>query len=262
MLPILFTLGPIKIYTFGVFLILAFFWGCFFLWKLIRLTSFKEEEVFDGLFWSLFGGLFFGRLVYVILNFRDFGLNLAKFILINGYPGLSLYGALIGAVLTLLIYFRRLKLNFKEVIDYFIPPILIALAIGKLGSFFSGSEKGYVGLLESIFFFIGIFIFYKLIFEIRKEKLSHGFSLLLFIWYFSLIDFIFDKIKADHLYFLGYSVNRVVDTTLLLTISLYFLYYFRSHIFLKIRAIKNYLIKHDKNIKAVHRGAEEKTNSG
>jgi len=262
MLPILFTIGSVKIYTFGVFLVLAFFWGSFFLWKLIRLTSFKEEEVFDGLFWSLFGGFSFGRIVYVILNFRDFGFNLAKFILINGYPGLSLYGVLIGGILTLSIYFRRLKLNFREIIDYFIPPILTAMAVGELGGFFSGIEKSYASLLESIFFFLAVFLSYKLIFEIRKEKLNHGFNLWFFLWYFSLVDFIFDKVKVNHLYFLGYSVNKVVSATLLLTISLYFLYYFRSLIFLKIRTLKNFLIKHGQVGKTIYRGTKEKTNSG
>jgi prolipoprotein diacylglyceryltransferase len=65
MLPILLDLKIFKIYTFGVFLVLAFFWGSFLIWKLIRLTSMKEEEVFDGLFWGLFGGLFLSRLFYV-----------------------------------------------------------------------------------------------------------------------------------------------------------------------------------------------------
>ena len=96
MLPVLLDLKFIKIYTFGVFLVLAFFWGSFVLWKNIRLTAQKEDEIFDGLFISFAGGLFMSRLVYVILNFDKFGSSILKFILINGYPGLSLYGALIG----------------------------------------------------------------------------------------------------------------------------------------------------------------------
>ena len=90
MLPVLLDLKFIKIYVFGVFLVLAFFWGSFILWKNIRLTSQKEDEIFDALFFSLSGGLFFSRLFYVILNFDKFGFDFLKFILINGYPGLSL----------------------------------------------------------------------------------------------------------------------------------------------------------------------------
>src|SRR3989338_2744259 len=96
MLPVLFSFGPVKIYTFGIFLVLAFFWAAFILWKNIRLSSYKEDDIFDGMFISLIGGLVIGRLVYVILNFSSFGIDLLKFILINGYPGISLAGVIVG----------------------------------------------------------------------------------------------------------------------------------------------------------------------
>jgi len=114
MLPVLVDLKFIKIYTFGVFLVLAFFWGSFVLWKNIRLTPQKEEEIFDGLFLSLAGSLFFSRIIYVILNFEKFGFSILKFILINGYPGLSLYGALFGGFFTLFLYLLVKRLVLKR----------------------------------------------------------------------------------------------------------------------------------------------------
>ena len=142
MLPVIFNLGVLKIYTFGLFLILSFFWGSFLLWRNIRLTSFKEEDIFDGLFTALFGGLFFGRLLYVLLNFKDFGFNLLKFILINGYPGISIFGLLIGSFFSLYLFFTFKKIKALEVFDYFITPIFTALFFGKIGGFFSGVEVG------------------------------------------------------------------------------------------------------------------------
>ena len=75
MLPVLLDLKFVKIYTFGIFLVLAFFWGTFLLWRSLRLSSYREEDAFDGLFLALAGGLFVSRLVYVILNFQKFGFN-------------------------------------------------------------------------------------------------------------------------------------------------------------------------------------------
>jgi len=254
MLPILFSIGPIKIYTFGVFLVLGFFWGSFLLWKLIRLTAFKEEEVFDGLFLSLGFSLFFGRLFYVILNFSEFGFSLLKFILINGYPGLCLYGAFFGGFLGLLIFCLLKKLKFFLLIDYFIPPLFLALAFGKLGSFFSGVEVGtktkfflaakFVGFdgtrhltpfYESLLFFLGCYLAYKLLFSIRKDNLFSGFLFYFFAWYFSFIYFLFDKIKEHRLYFLGFSVNRIISQIILLTTTVYFLYYFRNQIIINLK---------------------------
>jgi phosphatidylglycerol---prolipoprotein diacylglyceryl transferase len=256
MLPVLLDLSFIKIYTFGVFLVLGFFWATFLLWKNIRLTSFKEEDVFDGLFLSLFGALFFGRLVYVILNFKDFGLNFLKFILINGYPGISLYGSIFGGLLILYLFSNSRKINFKELIDYFVTPLFIALFFGKIGAFFSGVEIGtktnfllkikyvgfdgfrhLVGLYEGLFLIVGALIAYKILFEIRKERYYKGFLIKFFIWFLALTIFLFDKIKDNHLYFFGQSLDFVVSLIILLTTSFHFVYYFRNDI---LNIIKNY----------------------
>jgi len=238
MLPVLLDLKFIKIYTFGVFLLLSFFWGSFMLWKNIRLTSFKEDDIFDSLLISLFGALFFGRLVYVILHFKDFGFDLLKFLLINGYPGISIYGVLFGGFLTFYLISVIKKIGFTNI---------IALGFGKLGAFFSGVEIGektkfvvsikYTGfdgfrhltpLYESLLYFLAAFIAYKILFEIRKDRFKHGFSFIFFFWYFGLVNFLFDKIKVDKLYFFGYRFNSTVSLAILLTSSLYFLYYFKD----------------------------------
>jgi len=254
MLPILFSIGPIKIYTFGVFLVLSFFWGSFLLWKLIRLTAFKEEEAFDGLFVALGSALFFSRLFYVLLNFSEFGFSLLKFILINGYPGLSLYGAFFGGFLGLFIFCTLKKLKFWVLVDYFIPSLFLALAFGKLGSFFSGVEVGtktksflavkYVGFdgarhltpfYESLFLFFGFYLTYKILFSIRKDNLFSGFLFYFFSWYFSFIYFIFDKIKEHRLFFLNFSVNKIISQIILLTTTVYFFYYFRNQIIINLK---------------------------
>lgn len=260
MLPVLLTIGPIKIYTFGVFLVLAFFWGFFILWKNIKLTSWKEEEIFDIVFLSIFFGLFFGRFFYVVLNFDKFGFSFLKFILINGYPGLSLYGFLFGFILSFWNFSKLKKIKFLEIADYLVTPFFIALIFGKLGSFFSGEEVGvktnfflktrYLGFdgyrhltafYEALFFIIGAFLSYKILFEIRKERFFNGFLFYLSIWYFSLTIFLFDRLKDNQLFFWGFSFNTLVSLILLLTTTGFFGYYFRS-------SILNFLLKNGKKI--------------
>jgi phosphatidylglycerol:prolipoprotein diacylglycerol transferase len=274
MLPVLLEFKIIKIYTFGVFLVLAFFWGTFLLWKLIRMTVHKEEEIFDGLFFSLASAIFFGRLTYVLLHFKDFGFDFFKFLLINGYPGLSLYGALLGGFIALYLFFLKKKIPFAETVDYFIPSVFLSLAFGKIGGFFSGSEVGtktkfllavrYFGfdghrhltaLYAGLLFFLGCYLSYRLIFEIRKEKYHKGFVFCFFAWFFALVNFSLGKIKQGNLYF-----DEVASMILLLTFSFYFLYYFRSPVinFLSriINSSKNYGQKTYQN---VHRLAKRKT---
>jgi len=262
MLPVLLDFGFLKIYTLGVFLVLAFFWGSFFLWKNIALTSFKEDEVFDGVFFSLFGGLFIGRFTYIAFHYTDFGFDILKFILINGYPGMHYIGFVLGFLLFGYIFTVGKKISFFKCVDYIIPPLFLALAIGKIGSFFSGSEIGsqthfmlamaYTNLdgmrhltafYESLFFFLASFITYKYIFSIRKGFLHEGFNLIFFLWYFGLVQFVFDPLKTFRTMTQYTSVEMIMSGGLLLTGSIYFLYYFRK----SIRSVFNFLLKKKKD---------------
>jgi prolipoprotein diacylglyceryltransferase len=277
MLPVLLDLKFIKIYTMGVFLVLAFFWGSFVLWRLIRLSSYKEEDIFDSLFNALWGGLLMGRVVYVALNFREFGFDLFKFLLINGYPGISLYGALFGFFLVLHLQCMLKKIRTDAMADYFIPSLFLAEGIGKLGSFFSGSEAGvrtafilsvkYANMdglrhlspfYESIAFFILAYLAHKVLFEIRKDHLQTGFNASFFFWGHAFVYFLFDNMKQYRLYFLGYSFNGAVSAILLLTFSFYFVYYFRSPIKDKTVHIKNLILRHvKKSFKNIFRKAKK-----
>ncbi len=254
MLPVLLDLGFIKLYTFGIFLVLAFFWGAFFLWKNITLTSYKEDEVFDGLFFALFGGVFIGRLQYVMLHFEDFGYDVLRFFLINGYPGVGLTGFIFGFFLFILIFSTWRKIQFRRIVDYIIAPFFLALAVAKLGSFFSGTEIGtqttffislaypnfdgarhLTSLYESILYFLGSFWAYKLVRSIRRGNLYEGFNLIFFLWFFSFVTVIFDNIKAFRPMVRNMSFDLILGSLFLLTVSLYLIYYFRQSIWKSIR---------------------------
>lgn len=254
MLPILVDLGFIKIYTNGVFLVLAFFWSTFFLWKNISLTAFKEDEVFDGMFFSLLGGLIFGRLAYVILHSSEFGFNILRIILINGYPGFTMYGGIIGIFLFGYIFTVSRKISFAKLIDYTIPPLLLAIGIIKLGAFFSGAEIGIettlplaikyphldgmrhlTSLYESLLFLTGSYITYLVLKSIRRNKLYSGFNLIVFLLIYSFITFISDPIKAFRTIVFSISFDMLVSGIILLTGSVYMIYYFRNWFFNRIK---------------------------
>lgn len=265
MLPILIDLKFIKIYTFGVFMVLSFFWGLYLLWRTIKLTSYKEEEVFDSVFISLFWGIFFARVIYVAVNFPHFGFNILKFILINGYPGLSMWGGLFGSVVALFFYTRTKKMEFTKIVDYYIPAVFIALVFLKIGSFFGGVDVGsqtkfliavkYIGyqgsrhiiaLYEALFFAIGALISYKITLSIRREKFVHGFAFYFFLFYFALVNLLLDNMKQNHLYFARININVVISAVLTAFFAVYFIYYFRAEIKKSLVALKNQTITHGK----------------
>lgn len=254
MLPILLDLKIIKIYTFGVFAVLAFFWGLYFFWKHLKLTSYKEEEMFDSVFVGLLWSLFFGRLFYVIGNFDDFGFNILKFILINGYPGLSAWGMVCGATIGLYIFLKQRKIDVGKAIDYYVTPALVAMAVLKVGSFFAGADVGtktkfflsvtYAGhegsrhitaLYEALMFAIFAYVTKMLLLAIRREKVPHGFAYLLFLNVFSFTYLALDTLKENHLYFAGINVNVVVSLVVFFVTTTFFIYHFRKEIVTNIK---------------------------
>lgn len=256
MLPVFLDLKVIKLFTFGIFLLLAFFWGSYLLWKNFLLTSYKEEDIFDGMFVSLIGGLFLSRILYVAIHFQDFGFSILKFILINGYPGLSLYGFIMGFLLSLYLYASRRKMKFMELVDYFVPSSLLAIGFGKIGSFFSGpalAGKAPSFLLslfpfyEAVLFFLGSFISYKILFSIRREKYQKGLNLFFFGWFFSLVTLIFTSIRLGKNAFLNLEFNTIISALFVLTFTFYFIYYFKSPISQTFMKIGKGARRHGKN---------------
>jgi phosphatidylglycerol:prolipoprotein diacylglycerol transferase len=236
-------------YTQGVFVLLSFLWGSFLLWKHVSLTPYKEEDVFDALFISLFGGLLVGRLLFVIFNFETFGFDILKFILINGYPGMNGVGVIFGFFLTFYLSCLSKKVSFAKLIDYVVSPFLLSLAIIKLGSFFSGNEIGaqtnfflalkypsldgarhLTPLYESILFFLASFMAHNLMKRIRRERYTEGFGFFFFLWCFGFITAVFDPLKSFQSTVYGISFQLIVGATLLLTVSIYFVYHFRKFI--------------------------------
>ncbi len=239
MLPILLDLGIVKIYTVGIFLMLAFFWSMFWFWRNVKRTSFKEESMFDAVFISLAGGLFWARVIHVLLNYQEFGPNILKFILINGYPGLSIIGGLVGGFVTLLLVTIYTKDSFMEVVAYAIPSLFLALGIGKLGSLFGGNTIGaqtsfplavqYVGyegprhvvaLYESILMFVGFFVSQKLMLTYRRDTIDVGSLFSFFVMFTSLSFMALDFLKDDVIYLLSFRFNVLVPGILFISFGL------------------------------------------
>lgn len=254
MMPILLQSGVFTIYTFGFFLLIAFLTGSFLLWRNIKLTSYKETDIFDMLFISIFAGLFTSRLVYAVLNFDEIGFSVLRFILINGYPGMSLFGALLGAFLCLFIYAKFKKISFLELSEYIMSPLLLSFSIAKIGSFLSGIDLGkktdfilqmhylgveggrhFVGLYESLLLFIGFIITYRLMFIVRREKAASGTSFYFFLVWFGLVQLILDNLKENHLYLAEFSLNGVAGGILCIVGTVFLLTRYRSRIVVKLK---------------------------
>jgi prolipoprotein diacylglyceryltransferase len=141
MLPILLSLGPVKIYSYGVFLTLGLFLGLYFWWKMGRDEHFDEIALFDGFFLSLIVYFVVGRAGYVLTHMSEVG-TLYRSLAILSYPGIS--SAIgIGAVLVFVILFARSHdFDVWKVADSGAVTLASIMIFGGIGGLLNGANPG------------------------------------------------------------------------------------------------------------------------
>jgi phosphatidylglycerol---prolipoprotein diacylglyceryl transferase len=205
MLPILFSVGDFKIYTYGIFLVLALLWSSFTLFKLIKLTIYKEEHIFDMVFAGLFYSIILGRIVFIATHLDLFKNDIFKMILVHAFPGIHVFTVLFVFFTYCFWFCYKQKINYKILSDIMMPPVFIGLSIIKIGALFAatqiGSETnfllavkyaGYDGLrhitalYESIFFGFCAYLLHLILFATRRKHLPIGISLYFGIFFYAL----------------------------------------------------------------------------
>ena len=72
MFPVLFHIGPLTVYSYGLMLAIAVLVCTFFLMRDAEEFGIQKDWIIDLVFWTIVGGLFGARLFYVILNWGYF----------------------------------------------------------------------------------------------------------------------------------------------------------------------------------------------
>lgn len=140
MLPVLLSIGPVKIYAYGVFLFLALFVGLYWWWKMGRDEHYEEIELFDGYFTALLVFFVGARAAYVVWHpeiqtwYRAFAFL--------AYPGFYVGIGIALAVLYLAVYARMQQWDIWKVMDMTSVALAVILMIGSIGTVLNGSNPG------------------------------------------------------------------------------------------------------------------------
>ncbi len=140
MLPILLKLGPITIYSYGIFLTLGLFTGLYWFWKMGRDEHWDETWIFDAYFVSVAMYLLFGRVGYVLLNPELH--NLTNALSLLSHPGISTTAGVLASLITIILFARRAELELWKVLDAWTVVVSIVFVIGSVGAILNGSMPG------------------------------------------------------------------------------------------------------------------------
>ncbi len=141
--PVLFKIGNLTLYTYGLFVALGFMTALWVANRRAQRRGIQPELVSDLFFLILASSLIGARFFYVILNFSEFRNDpLEVFKIWNG--GLVFYGGFLFALVAALVFVRRRSIDLWETADVLAPPIAIGHAIGRIGCLFAGCCYGKV----------------------------------------------------------------------------------------------------------------------
>ena len=143
--PVAIKLGPLKVHWYGLMYLFGFA-AAWFLGKHRAKKSWtpvkNEEQVGDMIFYCALGVILGGRLGYVFFyNFEKF-LGEPLWLLKVWEGGMSFHGGLIGVMLAMIYFSRKIKCNVLDLSDFVAPLVPIGLGAGRIGNFIGGELWG------------------------------------------------------------------------------------------------------------------------
>lgn len=224
--PIAFQLGPLQVHWYGIILGTGALVGLYVAIQEGWRFGIPNDTFLDLLLWGAPAAIIGARLYYVLFQL-DYYMENPGDIIAVWKGGLAIHGALIGAIITGIIFSRKRGIPFWKLADIAAPSLLIGQAIGRWGNFINQEAHGgpvsetflrdtlnlpdfivnqmYIGgqyyhptfLYESLWNLAG-FLF---LLWIRRRSLKIGEVLLTyFIWY-SLGRFFIEGLRTDSLAF-------------------------------------------------------------
>lgn len=136
MFPVLFEIGPIKLYSFGLMVVVAFLAAAAMVTRELRRRQLEPSHLEGYPMGALLGGLLGARLYYIAEHFDAFLADPLGSMFTGA--GLTWYGGLLGGALTVLVWARRRQQPLWSICDAFAPGLAASYGIGRIGCQLAG----------------------------------------------------------------------------------------------------------------------------
>ncbi|WP_221644853.1 prolipoprotein diacylglyceryl transferase [Listeria grandensis] len=139
--PVAIQLGGISIRWYGVIIATAVVVALLIALQEAKKRNVDRELLVDLLIWAIPIAIISARIYYVLFEWGYYKDHLNEIIKI-WHGGIAIHGALIGSVLTAVIFARIKKVSFWQLADIVAPSLIIAQAIGRWGNFMNQEAHG------------------------------------------------------------------------------------------------------------------------
>jgi phosphatidylglycerol:prolipoprotein diacylglycerol transferase len=215
MYRVLFQCGPVTVFTYGVFIAIAFITATALAMSVSEKYGVERSKLFDCLIAALAGGLIGGRLLFAIIHisyFREYPYHI--FMLNQG--GLAVQGAIAGGTAACLLTAWFRKAGMLKVLDVIAPYAALGQAIGRIGCYFNGCcygrpVKGLFGVVFpghgglariplQLYSSVGLLIMFLILGKLRDKKMFPGSVFSVYLMVYSFFRFFMDFLRGDELY--------------------------------------------------------------
>jgi phosphatidylglycerol:prolipoprotein diacylglycerol transferase len=241
--PVAFSLGSFAVRWYGILVALAVITLLLMMFREVKRLGISQDIVYSLALWGIIGGVIGARLFHIIDYWSYYTVHPGEII---GFAGLSLYGAIIGAVAAVWIYTRVRKIRWSsmaKVGDAAAVGAPLAQAIGRLGCTLNGCCHGKLSPFSSfpgaviytprdaispqywnlplyptqIYFLLWNLVVFAVVWRLRGRLKPEGSLFLLYLCLYAAGDFGLRFFRVNDPFLFGLHEGQVISLAILLT---------------------------------------------
>tara|TARA_B100001250_G_scaffold377891_1_gene367327 strand:+ start:246 stop:1031 length:786 start_codon:yes stop_codon:yes gene_type:complete len=202
--PVIFSIGFLKIRWYGLMYLIGFVIAIMLAKARTKKSwsPIKRSEVDDLIFYCMLGVILGGRLGYVIFYGWQQLISDPFYIFRIMEGGMSFHGGLIGVIVALWLYGRKINKDMITMMDFVAPIVPLGLGFGRIGNFINGELWGKPTNVAWSFKVNGTSLHATQLYEAFLE----GLVLFLILWVFT--EKKRPKMQSSALFLIGYGIFR------------------------------------------------------
>lgn len=234
------SIGNINIYWYAILIVSAFIIGILFCKKDDGKYNIKFDNILELMIILIPISIIGARLFYILFKL-DYYIQYPENILNIRDGGLAIYGGIIGATITIIIYCKRKKINILDVTDYLVPYLALGQAIGRWGNFFNAEAHGVettsvfrMGIIENgkyievhpTFLYESIcnLVIFLILYLLRNKRKYKGQITYLYLALYGFVRAIIEGLRTDSLMIGSFRVSQILSIILCITFTIILCY--------------------------------------
>lgn len=228
-----FSLFGIDIYWYSILIVAGIIVALLLCKKDSGKYNIKFETILDLSVYLIPVSIISARLYYVLFNLDVYMAEPIK-ILDFRSGGMAIYGGIIGAVITILVFCKKRNVNFLDILDYLAPFLPLAQSIGRWGNFINVEAYGYetnlpwrMGIIENgiykevhptfLYESIATLIIFFILYKIRNKRKFKGEIVILYLIMYSFVRFFIEMLRTDSLMFFNIRISQALSLSIFVT---------------------------------------------